>query len=99
MLASSSRLDLNVVVGPVKPRHIKTILSSNLPIHIDYPLWCYRETDATGSAVWRMHAALKRRDRVREISVGGYCMVPSSENLSRQPITTFLRSRALSFTS
>jgi hypothetical protein len=66
MFASSSRLDLNVVVGPVKPRHIKTILSGHWPILIDYSQ-SFAPSDITGSAVWRMHAVLKRRDRVRDL--------------------------------
>jgi hypothetical protein len=70
MFASSSRLDLNIVVGPEKPGHIKTILSSHLPILIDY-MFLYRPRDITGSAIWRMRAALRHRDRVREISFEG----------------------------
>jgi hypothetical protein len=70
MFASSSRLDLNVVVGPEKPGHIKTILSGHLPILIDYS-HSYQARGITGSAIWRMRAALKHRDRVREISFGG----------------------------
>ena len=68
MFASSSRLDLSITVGPQKPRHIKTILSSPLPISIEYEC-LYGDT--TGSALWRMRAALRHRDRVREISFGG----------------------------
>jgi hypothetical protein len=75
MFASSSRLDLNVVVGPVKPRHIKTILSGQWPILIDYSR-LFAPSDITGSAVWRMDAVLKRRDRVREISIGGCASGP-----------------------
>ena len=67
MLASSSRLDLNVLVGPVKPGYIKTILSGHLPIIIDYADF-YGSRDA--SSVWRMRAALQHRDRVREINFG-----------------------------
>jgi F-box-like len=69
MFASTSRLDLNIVVGPEKPSHIKTILSGHLPILIDYsdPYGII-----TASALWRMRAALRHRNRVREISFGGY---------------------------
>jgi F-box-like len=70
MFASSSRLDLNVIMGPQKPGNIKTILSSHLPIIIDYTL-LYGRRDVTGSVIWRMHAALRHRDRVREISLLG----------------------------
>jgi hypothetical protein len=71
MFASPFRLDLNVIVGPVKPRHIKTTLSGHLPILIDY-MESYGQGDTTNrSAVWRMRAALKHRDRVREISSQG----------------------------
>jgi hypothetical protein len=69
MFASSSRLDLGITVGPKKPGHIKTILSGHLPILINYNRM-HREI--TGSALWRMRAALKQhRDRVREINFGG----------------------------
>ncbi|KAI0274179.1 hypothetical protein BGY98DRAFT_1188694 [Russula aff. rugulosa BPL654] len=71
MLASFSRLDLNVVVGPVKPGNIKTILSGHLPILIDY-LHSYGPRENNGSAVWRMRAALGHRDRVRSISFQGH---------------------------
>jgi hypothetical protein len=71
VFASSSRLDLNIIVGPEKPGHIKTILSGHLPIIIDYQL-PYGLGDITGSALWRMRAALRHRDRVREISVVGF---------------------------
>jgi F-box-like len=67
MFASSSRLDLNIVLGPVNPNHIKTILSGHLPIIIDYLFWS-GSGEATGSALWRLRAALGHRDRVREIS-------------------------------
>jgi hypothetical protein len=70
IFASSSRLDLNIIVGPKKPGHIKTILSSHLPILIDYRhFYGYGQRDITGSAIWRMRAALGHRDRVREISI------------------------------
>jgi hypothetical protein len=68
MFASTSRLDLSITVGPHKPHHIKTILSSPLPISIEYR---YLYGDITGSASWRMRAALKHRDRVRKISFEG----------------------------
>jgi hypothetical protein len=57
-------------MGPQKPGNIKTILSSHLPIIIDYTL-LYGRRDVTGSVIWRMHAALRHRDRVREISLLG----------------------------
>jgi hypothetical protein len=59
MFASSSRLDLksNIIVGPKKPSHIKTILSGHFPILSDY--WSlYRPWDITGSVIWRMRAHL-----------------------------------------
>jgi hypothetical protein len=70
IFASSSRLDLGINVGPEKPGHIKEILSSHLPIFIEYQC---RITDirVTGSALWRMRAALRHRDRVRKISFAG----------------------------
>jgi hypothetical protein len=68
VFASASRLDLGVTVGPEKPDHIKTILSGPLPIFIDYN--CSRGK-ITGSALWRMHAALRHHDRVREIAFVG----------------------------
>ena len=62
MFASSSRLGLNIVVGPEKPGHIKTILSGHLSILIDYGLCHYPHfygpEDTIGSAVWRMLAAV-----------------------------------------
>ncbi|KAF8504882.1 hypothetical protein F5888DRAFT_800517 [Russula emetica] len=80
VFASSSRLDLNIIVGPKKPGCIKTILSGHLPILIDYlrlyHWWrfyrLYEPGDISGSALWRMRAALRHRDRVREISFGGW---------------------------
>ena len=66
MFASSTRLGLGITVGPEKPGHIKTILSSPLPIFIKY-MPMYR--DITSSALWRMRAALKHR--VREIAFSG----------------------------
>jgi hypothetical protein len=76
MFASSSRLDLCITVGPRKPGHIKTVLSGHLPILIDYyrfyRCWPQRiPEDITGSPLWRMRAALRHRDRVREISFTG----------------------------
>ncbi|KAF8475211.1 hypothetical protein DFH94DRAFT_116376 [Russula ochroleuca] len=68
MFASSSRLDLSITVGPEKPRHIKTILSGPLPILIDYTRMY---GDIAGSALWRLRAALKHHDRVREIAFEG----------------------------
>ena len=68
--SSDSRLDLNIIVGPEKRGQIKTILSGHLPILIDYA-YSYQLRDVTGSAIWRMLAALEHRDRVREISFGG----------------------------
>ena len=65
VFASSSRLDLGITIGPIKPHHIKTILSGSLPIFINY-----KDVDGLlGSALWRMRAALEQRDRVREIFI------------------------------
>ena len=71
MFASSSRLDLIIIVGPEKPGHIKTILSGPLPILIDYSHLYGPPVEITGSALWRLRAALRHRDRVRKISFGG----------------------------
>jgi hypothetical protein len=68
MLASSSRLDLGINVGPQKPGHIKENLSKPLPIFIEYEK---QYTGITGSALWRMRAALRCRDRVRKICFQG----------------------------
>ena len=68
MFASTTRLDLGITVGPLKPAHIKTILSGTLPIFIKYD--CMRD-DLTRSALWRLRTTLKQHDRVREISVEG----------------------------
>ena len=68
VFASPSRLDLSITVGPIKPDHIETILSSPLPVFIDYK--CMYQ-DMTRSALWRMRAALEQRDRVRGISFEG----------------------------
>jgi hypothetical protein len=68
VLASSSRLDLGITVGPEKPDHIKTILSGLMPIFIDYKNMHGAVTDG---ALWRMYAALEHRDRVREIEFEG----------------------------
>ena len=65
MFASSSHLDLNIIVGPEKPSDIKTILSDSLPILIDY---C-KLGDISDSTLWRMRAALGHRDRVRGIYI------------------------------
>ena len=72
VFASSSRLDLNITVGPKNTGHIKTMLSGHLPILIDYyPGNLRRPIRAiTGSALRRMHAVLRYHDRVREISFG-----------------------------
>ena len=68
VFASSSRLDLGITVGPIKPVHIETILSNPLPIFIKYK--CMYQ-DMSSSAIWRMRAALEQRDRVREICFEG----------------------------
>jgi hypothetical protein len=69
MFASSSRLDIGITVGgPQKPGHIKTILSGPFPILINYRC---TDGDITGSALWRLRAALRHHDRVREISFEG----------------------------
>ena len=59
---------LGITVGPIKPDNIETILSSQLPILIDYK--CMYQ-DMTSSALWRIRAALEQRDRVRGISIEG----------------------------
>ena len=66
IFASLSRLDLGITVGPIKPDNIETILSSQLPILINYK--CMYQ-DMSSSALWRMRAALKQRDCVRGISI------------------------------
>ena len=68
MFASSSRLDLGITVENTKPRHIKTVLSGPLSI-----FFFYRSVygQLSGSALWRMRAALKHRDRVCEINFRG----------------------------
>ena len=77
LFASTNRLDLGITVGPEKPGHIKTILSSPLPLFLDYrrtpdSQWEDDITGMTGSAHWRMRTALKHhRDRVREITFEG----------------------------
>ena len=90
IFASSSRLDLGITIGKKTPGHIKTILSGSLPIFIDFK---YGIEDI-GSARWRMLAALKHHDRVREISFQGMsayfdkffkvtqCAFPTLESLS-----------------
>ncbi|KAF8473650.1 hypothetical protein DFH94DRAFT_137259 [Russula ochroleuca] len=68
IFTSASRLDLGITVGPDEPRHIKTILSGPWPIFI-YFKFVVRQP--TRSALWRMRAALKHHDRVREINFRG----------------------------
>ena len=68
VLASPSRLDLGITVGPKRPVHIEMILSSPLPILIDYN---YLYHDMISSALGRMHSALEQRDRVRKICFEG----------------------------
>jgi hypothetical protein len=68
MFESTSRLDLGITVGPQKPGLIKTILSSPFPILIDYNCM---DGEVTGSAFWRLRAALKHPDRVRGITFEG----------------------------
>ena len=68
VFGSSFRLDLGITVGPVKPGHIKTILSYHLPIFINCRnIW----GDITASALWRMRSALKHAGGVREIAFSG----------------------------
>ena len=64
--ASTSRLDLGIIVGPTKPVHIETFLSTGglLPIFIKYLVG----EEITSGAVGRMRTALEQHDRVREIS-------------------------------
>ena len=66
MFTSSIRLDLGITVGPTRPHHIKAILSSLLPIFIDFQ---HVYGDVSRSALWRIRAALKHC--VREISFTG----------------------------
>lgn len=68
IFASTFRLDLGISIGPQKPGFIKTILSSPLPIHIDYN---FTDGEITGSAFWRLRAALKHPNRVRGITFEG----------------------------
>ena len=70
IFASSSRLDLGITIGMKKPGHIKTILSGPLPIFIDFK-YGLNDIVEFGSARWRMLAALRHHDRVREISFQG----------------------------
>jgi hypothetical protein len=76
VFASYSHLDINLVVGPEKPGQLKATLSGHfLPILIDYSSRTNgppTRREITGSALWRMRAALRHRDRVREISFGGW---------------------------
>ena len=71
IFSSISRLDIGITVGPAKPGHIKTILSSSLPIFLDYSsTYDWEDWEGlTGSALWRIRAILKHHpDRVREIT-------------------------------
>ena len=72
VFASSSRLDLNITVGPENKGRMKTMLSGRLPILIDYYSGDLREpiSAITGSALRRMRAVLRHHDRVRGISFG-----------------------------
>jgi hypothetical protein len=92
VFASSSRLDSCITVGSEKPGHIKTILSGHLPILIDYGCM---HGDITGSALWRMRAALRHQDRVREIVFGG--TNAWFEEFSRRPTAPIPHWRALNF--
>ncbi len=70
MLASSSRLDLSMTVGPEKPSRFKKMRLNSLPIRIDLAM--HSNKDRTERAFQRMHAAFKfHRDCVREISFRG----------------------------
>jgi hypothetical protein len=69
MLASTSRLDLSLVIIAKNPGHIKTIFTPRLPplpIRIDYEYGT-----STYNDLGRMVAALKHRDRVRGIVFKG----------------------------
>ena len=66
MFASVSRLNLGITVGPIKPAHIKTILSGPFPFLLDYKLMPAQKI--TASALWRMRTVLKHHDRVRGIA-------------------------------
>jgi hypothetical protein len=68
VFASSSRLGVGITLGPKKPGHIRTILSSALPIFLDY-YFGHGDIPASGSALWRMRAALEQPNRVRGISL------------------------------
>ena len=68
MYASSFRLDLGFVVGPIKPDDIETIQSGPLPIFIEFKKM---SGDFNSSALGRMRAVLEERDRVRGISFEG----------------------------
>jgi hypothetical protein len=59
-------LDLGITVGPIKPVHIETTLSTSglLPIFINY----FVGEKITASALGRMRTALEQHDRVRELS-------------------------------
>ena len=67
MFASASRLDLSFTVGPIKPAHLKTILSGHIPIILDYEL-TPEHGKLAGSALWRMQTVLRHHDRVRGIT-------------------------------
>ena len=98
VFASSTRLDLNVIVGPEKPNHIKTILSGHLPIFIDYSR-LREQGDITGSALWRMRASLRHRDRVREISISDVIIEKFTRATSGSHYFPALESLVLSFPS
>jgi hypothetical protein len=68
IFASSFRLDLDMTVGPeTLDIKIKMILSGSLPILINY-----KNLDGiTESALWRLRAALKHHNRVRQIALDG----------------------------
>jgi hypothetical protein len=70
MFASTSRLDLGITVGAITPGDIETLLSGRWPIFINY-YWGDLDGDLTDSALWRLRAALKQPDRVRDISFAG----------------------------
>jgi hypothetical protein len=81
VFASINRSDLSITVGLEQPGHIKAILSSPLPLFLDYRRtpdcqWKEDFTGMTGSAHWRMRAALKlHRDRVPKDSSRLLCNV------------------------
>ena len=79
-------------MGLEKPDHIKTILSSPLPIFIEFKC-SYK--NITGGALWRMRAALRYHDRAREIAFDG--TRGNFYESSRRPIALFPYWRALLF--